>query len=55
MNQTGLDGVYDCDPKWTPESGDLLEALQAARLKLVAQKGTMNILVLDHVALPTEN
>lgn len=65
VNKTGLDGVFDFNLDWTPEGpepkGDappsIFVALQEQLgLKLEAQKGPVEVLVVDHVErAPTEN
>jgi uncharacterized protein (TIGR03435 family) len=65
-NKTGLDGVFDFNLDWTPESGEqpkadappsIFVALQEQLgLKLEAQKGPVEILIVDHVEkVPLEN
>jgi uncharacterized protein (TIGR03435 family) len=70
-DQTGLTGRYDFDLEFTPDetlyggalkgSEDeskprLLAALQdQLGLKLIATKGPVSALVIDHAELPTEN
>lgn len=66
VNKTGLDGVFDFDLDWTPGVSDpksadaaplIFVALQEQLgLKLEAQKGPVEVLVIDHVEkAPTEN
>jgi uncharacterized protein (TIGR03435 family) len=66
IDKTGLKGEYDFHLKWTSENAPqpvaddapplLFTALQEQLgLKLVASKGPVNTLVVDHVEQPTEN
>ena len=65
IDQTGLEGKWDIELKWTPgdslsgEGGDeppLLTAIQQQLgLKLVARKALVPVLVIDHVEKPSEN
>jgi len=65
VNKTGLDGVFDFNLDWTPEGAEpkndappsIFVALQEQLgLKLEAQKGPVEVLVVDHVEkAPTEN
>jgi uncharacterized protein (TIGR03435 family) len=67
VNMTGLTGLYDFQLQWTPGLGaasdqpdssrpDLFTAVQEQLgLKLEPRKSSMDVLVIDHVELPTEN
>lgn len=67
IDKTGLAGKYDMDLKWTPddegpghESADagpsIFTALEEQLgLKLVAAKGPVDTIVVDHVEKPSEN
>ncbi len=66
IDKTGLKGDYDLHMKWTSETAPpplpddapplLFTAIQEQLgLKLVASKGPVNTLVVDHVEQPTEN
>lgn len=66
VNKTGLDGVFDFNLDWTPEGStekdanalpSIFVALQEQLgLKLEAQKGPVEMLVVDHVEkVPLEN
>jgi uncharacterized protein (TIGR03435 family) len=68
VDQTGLTGTYDFTLKWGPEQTaaagqesiavdpPLLAAIQQQLgLKLVETKGPVEVLVIDHVELPSEN
>jgi uncharacterized protein (TIGR03435 family) len=63
IDSTGLKGHFDFTLDWAPNrrdtdpSGpDFFEALkQQMGLKLSPQKGTLEILVLDHLERPSEN
>lgn len=64
VDKTGLRGNYDIDLKWTPDDQQgtadagptLFTALEEQLgLKLVAAKGPVDILVVDHVERPSEN
>ena len=67
MNKTGLAGPYDFQLKWTPEAGMASDQADSSRpglftaiqeqlgLKLEPKKGSMEVLVIDHVEMPTEN
>jgi len=64
IDQTGLQGNFDIDLKWTPESAsdpaaDTPSIFTALReqlgLKLEPSKGPVEVLVIDSVEHPTEN
>jgi uncharacterized protein (TIGR03435 family) len=66
IDQTGLDGTFDFDLEWLPEmepgaSADesgvsFREALkQELGLRLVPEKGPVELLVIDSVEQPTAN
>lgn len=63
VDRTGLDGIYDIDLHWTPDSpsdsSDALSIFTALHeqlgLKLESTKAPVDILVIDHVEKPTEN
>ncbi|HZQ42084.1 MAG TPA: TIGR03435 family protein [Acidobacteriaceae bacterium] len=65
IDKTGLTGMYDINLKWRPDDApasddnnapDLFTALQEQLgLKLEPSKGPVNILVIDHVEMPTAN
>ena len=68
LDKTGLTGRYDFSLQWTPDDspsdapvpdssgGSLFTALQEQLgLKLEPQKGPVEVLVIDHVARPSEN
>jgi uncharacterized protein (TIGR03435 family) len=66
VDKTGLDGVFDFNLDWSPEgsqekAADALPSIFIALqeqlgLKLDAQKGPVEVLVVDHVEkIPTEN
>ncbi len=66
VDKTGLNGSYDLALKWTPAdgaSGDAADAgpsfftalQEQAGLKLESAKGPVQVLVIDHVEMPTEN
>jgi uncharacterized protein (TIGR03435 family) len=69
LDKTGLTGRYDFSLRWTPEDvatdaampsdsyqGSLFTALQEQLgLKLVSQKGPVNVLVIDQMERPSEN
>ena len=67
VDNTGLAGQYHADLHWTPDRGpgagsdsatdlSIFTALQEqVGLKLVPTKGPVEVLVIDHVELPSEN
>lgn len=66
IDKTGLTGKYDWDMRWTPESatGDpgpdappsFFTAIQEQLgLKLEPQKGPVEVLVIDHIEMPSAN
>ena len=66
VDETGLQGAYDMELRWTPDRGvapaaddappPLMVALQEQMgLKLQARKGVTEVVVVDHVERPTEN
>jgi uncharacterized protein (TIGR03435 family) len=70
VDKTGLTGTYDIDLKWTPDQvpasadgapppGDGVSLFTAVQeqlgLKLDAQLGPVDVLVIDSVQLPTED
>ncbi len=64
IDKTGLTGHYDIDLKWTTDEGlaagvsgpSLFTALEEQLgLKLVAARGPVDIIVVDHIELPSAN
>ena len=65
VDKMGIEGRFDVDLKWTPDDaavGDadappsIFTAVQEQLgLKLDAQKGPVEVLVIDHLELPSEN
>jgi uncharacterized protein (TIGR03435 family) len=69
LDRTGIEGRYDVALKWTPDSGQapadngaaeagpsLFTAIQEqVGLKLESSKGPVQVLVIDHVEMPTAN
>lgn len=67
IDKTGLAGVFDVELTWTPDEASsasqqestgpaLVPALrEQLGLKLVADRGPVDMLVIDHVERPTEN
>ncbi len=65
VDKTGLKGAYDLDLKWTPDGAQQANAddppgiftavQEQLGLKLVSTKGSVEVLVVDKVELPTEN
>lgn len=70
VDKTGIDGSFDVLLRWTPDQGpamvngapiadpppDLFTAIQEQLgLKLEPGKGPVEVLVIDHVEMPTEN
>jgi len=63
LNKTGLSGEYDFTLEWTPgiapddaDSPSLFTAIQEQLgLKLEPQKGPVEVMVIDHAELPSEN
>lgn len=65
IDKTGLKGAFDVDLKWTPEGAqqvnaddppDIFTAVQEQLgLKLRAAKGPVQVLVVDHIEMPSEN
>jgi uncharacterized protein (TIGR03435 family) len=68
VDKTGLKGQYDFTLKWTPDIGaaaeqpasdagpSLFTALQEELgLRLQSTKAPVDVLVIDHVELPSEN
>jgi uncharacterized protein (TIGR03435 family) len=64
VDQTGLSGRFDFTPEWTPEPDSSADApgatfVEALReqlgLKLTPAKGSIQMLVIDHVERPSEN
>jgi uncharacterized protein (TIGR03435 family) len=70
VDNTGLTGHYHADLHWTPDRGSSSESNLASdapelsiftalqeqvSLKLVPTKGPVEVLVIDHVELPSEN
>jgi uncharacterized protein (TIGR03435 family) len=71
LDQTGLTGRYDLKLRWTPDNSptpmlngapdpnpppDIFTALQEQLgLKLESSRGPVPVLVIDHVAMPSEN
>jgi uncharacterized protein (TIGR03435 family) len=64
VDKTGLTGRYDIQLKWTPNASQeatdqglsIFTALEEQLgLKLVASKGPVDAIVVEHVERPTEN
>jgi uncharacterized protein (TIGR03435 family) len=66
LDQTGLAGKYDFVLEWTPDTADLPDPAAAGPaiftgmqeqlgLRLVAQKGPVQIIVIDRAQKPSEN
>jgi uncharacterized protein (TIGR03435 family) len=66
VDKTGIDGRYDLILKWTPDEGAAPEAgssgpsiftaiQEQLGLKLESQKGPVEVLVIDHIEMPSEN
>jgi len=68
LDKTGLTGLYDFTLSWLPDPGQVGNAagqgegasiftalVEQLGLKLEAQKGPVEILVIDHVEKPSEN
>lgn len=61
IDETGLDGPYDCDMVWSREGSEgtnqyLFEALQTQMgLRLAPSKGLVEVLVVDSIDRPSEN
>ena len=66
VDETGIEGRFDVDLKWTPDDGavngdadappSIFTAVQEQMgLKLEAQKGPVEVLVIDHLEEPSEN
>jgi uncharacterized protein (TIGR03435 family) len=67
IDQTGLSGTFDLSLEWLPENDDTPSqgdeagtTFRAALknqlgLKLVSQKGPVDILIIDHVEHPSAN
>lgn len=68
IDQTGISGRYDLTLKWTPDDNDsagtigsnlppsIFTALEEQLgLKLVPQKGPVQVLIVDHVEMPSKN
>ncbi len=67
VNRTGITGKYDLTLKWTPESatdrgvsGDAPPSIftgiqEQLGLKLESSKGPVQVLVIDHLEMPTQN
>ena len=58
VDKTGLTGVYDADLAWndSKEGPSLCAAIQEQLgLKLEAQRGPLDVLVIDHIERPTSD
>jgi bla regulator protein BlaR1 len=61
VDKTGLDGSYDCQASWSREGSDgtgpsFFTAIQEQMgLKLEPAKGPVEILLIDHIELPSKN
>jgi len=66
VDKTGIEGRFDVDLKWTPDDGPVVGDADAAPsiftavqeqlgLKLEAQKGPVDVIVIDHLEAPSEN
>ena len=58
IDKTGLQGLYDMQMEWTPNSAriPLATALEEELgLRLVSARGPVEVLVIDHVQRPSEN
>jgi uncharacterized protein (TIGR03435 family) len=66
IDKTGLTAKYDFDLEWTPEGAppaandadakpDIFAAMQRLGLRLEPAKGTVEVLVIDHVERPDDN
>ena len=54
LDRTALEGDFDVDLKWSAESPTIFAALQEQLgLKLQAEKGPVEILVIDRAVQPT--
>ena len=67
-DKTGLQGRYDVELEWTPDQGVSPEAASASSapslftalqeqlgLKLVSERGPVDVLVVDHIEEPAAN
>jgi uncharacterized protein (TIGR03435 family) len=71
IDETGLRGIYDIDLKWTPDSGQIdqvgapvvdpdrpsifVAIREQLGLELKAEKGPVDVIVIDHVERPSPN
>jgi uncharacterized protein (TIGR03435 family) len=61
LDRTGIAGEFDIDLQWTPDENpdggpSIFTALQEQLgLKLEAQKGSIDVLVIDHIEKPSAN
>jgi uncharacterized protein (TIGR03435 family) len=61
VDQTGLDGWFDTDLEWSPDQTaadkpSIFAAVQEQLgLKLEAERGPVNVVVVDHIERPTED
>jgi uncharacterized protein (TIGR03435 family) len=59
VNKTDLAGGYDFDLRWSPDqaldaaSPSIFAALQEIGLRLISVKGSVDVIVLEHVRKPS--
>jgi uncharacterized protein (TIGR03435 family) len=67
-DKTGLTGIFDVELTWTPEQNSLADATsdtsrpsifttlqEQLGLKLISEKGPVDVMVIDHLEEPSEN